>query len=145
MFFSDVIEHHHGAHGDCKRVGDSFSCDIWRTSVDSFEDCTVLAKIRARNNAQSTDKPCAQIADDIAVEIFHKQYIKARRVLDQSHTRCVDDKFFIFDRWEFTFMHFSSALDKHSVGQLHNVCFVKNRDFLTIAVDCISECEFCNS
>ena len=100
-----VIEHHHAGHDAGQRVGDAFAGDVGGGAVDGFEDGGVVADVGAGDDAQAADEAGAQVADQVAVEIFHQQHVEAGGVLTSFMQPASMISFFVLDVGIFFFVH----------------------------------------
>lgn len=130
--FVDVVEHHHAGHNHRQRVGDPFVGDVRGRAMDGFEDGRFITDVAAGDNAQAADQSGAQIAHEIAIEIFHQQDIEMHRILYEFHAAGVDDDFLVIDVGIFLFVNLPGAIQEKAVGQLHDVGFVEDGDFLAM-------------
>ena len=99
--FMEVVEHHDAGHEDGQGIGDALAGDVGGGAVDGFEDGGVVTHVGAGHDAQPTDEAGAHVADDVAVEIFHEQDVKAGGVLDEFHATGVDDELVVANGGKF--------------------------------------------
>ena len=81
------------------------------------------AEVGAGDEAEAADEGRAEIADDVAVEIFKQQRVVLVGIHDKLHAGVVDDVLAVINLGK-SFGHFAGAAQKEAVGQLHDVGFV---------------------
>src|SRR6185437_11906677 len=128
-FLVQVAEHEDGRLQQGRGIGDVFTRDVGRRSVDGFEDGAVVAEIRSGHQPQAADKGGAEVADDVAVEVFEQQRVVLERVHDELHAGVVNDVLGVLDVVEL-FRHFARATQEEPVGELHDVGLVNGMDLL---------------
>ena len=96
---------------------------LWRASVRRFEDRGVFADVGAGRDAQAADKPGAEVAEKVPVEIRQRDDVVELGPLDELHTHIVDDAVFKFDI-RVILRDLTRGFEPEPVGMLHDVRFV---------------------
>ena len=63
--------------------------------MSGFEDGAVDADVCAWGNTESSDKSGAKVAEDIAVQVGHDEYVILFGFLDKLHAHVVDEPFHV--------------------------------------------------
>ena len=99
--------------------------------MHGLEHSAFLADVRARHETESANQPGAQIRNNIAIEIFTKQDVELFGPHDELHRGVVDDDIVSLNLRIF-FGDFVKALEKKTVRQFHDVCFMHTRNSLAL-------------
>jgi hypothetical protein len=59
--------------------------------MDRFKDGAFVAEIRSRDQPESADQPCAQIRNNVAVEILQQQHVVLVGIHHELHAGVVDN------------------------------------------------------
>src|SRR3984957_16350707 len=118
-----VAQHQDGGLQQRGWVRDVLARNVGRRAVDRLEDRALGTQIRARYQAQAAHECRAQVADDVAIQIFSQQGVVLVWVHDQLHAGVVDDVLTIGDLWK-AFRHLARTAQEEPVGHLHDVCLV---------------------
>jgi len=90
------------------------------------------------------NEPGGQVAEDVAVEIFHQQNVELVRVEHQAHCGRVHDGFFVLNVGIFT-GNLAAHFQEKPVAEFHDVGFVNGGDFLAPVTACHFERKACHT
>src|SRR5258708_30022656 len=108
--------------------------------MHGFEDGAAVTNVCARHQAQAANQPSAEIRNNVTVEILAQQNVELFRPHHQLHRGVVDDHVLSFNL-AMSISDLVKALQKQSVGELHDVCFVHTGDLLTGFAQSVIESE----
>src|SRR6266568_167901 len=140
-FLVEVVQHEDGRLHQGGGVGYVLAGDVGGRSVNGFEDGALMPQVCSRNQTEATDESCAQIADNVAVEIFKQQGVVLIRIHDQLHAGVVDDVFAV-EYFRKALGNLAGAAQKQAIGQLHDVGFVDGVDLFAAMLARVFKCEF---
>src|SRR5208282_2666744 len=95
--FVQVAQHQHRGLQQSGGVGNILAGNIRSRSMHRLEDGALEAEVGAGNKAETADEARAQVADDVAVEVFEQQRVVLEWVHDQLHAGVVDQVLAISD------------------------------------------------
>ena len=95
--------------------------------MDGLINAGVIADVGAGRKAQTAHKPCAKIADNIAVEVRGHQHIELLRLLHQLHAERINDAVVCGD-FGIVGRHLAEGAQEQAVRQLHDIGLVDRRD-----------------
>src|SRR5665213_144975 len=119
----NVAQHEHGRLQQRGGIRHIFACDVGRGAVYRFEDGALHAQVCSRNQAQAAHEAGAEVADDVAVEIFKQQRVVLEGIHDQLHASVVDEVLAVENIRE-PLGHLAGTAQKKPVGELHDIGFV---------------------
>src|ERR1035438_1810006 len=86
-----MTQHKHGGLQQGGGVGDVLAGDVGGGAVDGFEDGAFDAEVGSGHEAKTADQAGAEIADDVAVEVFKEQGVVLEGIHDELHAGVVND------------------------------------------------------
>src|SRR6185437_3400298 len=142
--FVDVAQHENGGLQQGRGVSDVFAGNVGGGAVDGLEDGGVGADVGSGNESQAADEGRAQVAHDVAIEVFEQQHVVLVGVHDELHAGVVDDVLAVGDLRKVS-GDFPRALEEQAVGHLHDVGLVNGVDLLPIVFARVLKGEFCDA
>jgi len=97
--------------------------------VHSFEDSALVSEVGAGNEAEPANEAGAEVADDVAVEVFEEQRVVLVGVHDELHAGVVNDVLAV-ENFRELLAHLTGATQEQPIGHLHDVGFVDGVNFL---------------
>src|SRR5262245_26061192 len=95
--FAQILEHEYGREYHRGWVCRVLTGNLRRTPMDGLKDGAVSPEVGAWYQAQSSNQPRSQIADDIPVEILQQHDVKLPGIEHHLHAGVVHDQLFILD------------------------------------------------
>src|SRR5882724_9635847 len=126
---AEVTQHQYRRLQQRGGIGYSLSRDVRRRTVHCLKHRPFLPDVCARHQAQTSNQTSAQIRHDITVKVFQEHHVKLFGPHDKLHARVIDD-LVVSLNLGILGRHFPEAIEKESVGQLHDVCFMSAGYFL---------------
>merc|ERR1719211_471269 len=118
-----VSQHHHAGEKKCRGVSEILPSNVWSSSVDSLEYCSVCANVSTGGEAESTNEAGAEVGEDVPVEVGHHQDVVEAGVLDHVETNCVQVSLLELDLGVFL-GSFATTFQEQTVAHPHDVGFV---------------------
>ena len=135
-----VPQHQHPRKDQRRRIDLVEALVLGGRPVGGLEDRPAFANIRPRRHAQPADQTRAQVADNVAVEVFGHQHVVQLGLLHQLHAHVVDQPLFELDVAVLRSDRFADGL-KQPVRVLHDVGLVDGGDLPPAVRAGIVECE----
>src|ERR1035437_7527275 len=134
VLLADVTEHQHAAEHHGHGVGDVLARVLGGAAVRRLEHRDVVADVGARSESEATDQPCAEVAEDVAVEVGHHHHVVQLGLLHQLHGHVVDDALLELDLRKLL-GHLLGDAEPEPVGVLHDVGLVHRGHLVAPVVD----------
>jgi hypothetical protein len=125
--FLEPVEHQLGGQEHRDRVNLVLAGVFRRRAVCRFKHGVVVAEIRAGREAESADKTCAQIADDVAEHVFRYQHRVILRILEHPHADGVDVRV-VGANVGIIFGHVAETTHHQTAGLAQHIWFLDQRN-----------------
>eukprot|EP01137_Pigoraptor_chileana_P032186 Opistho-2@21176 len=128
-----------------RRIGNVLSLDVCGgVACARLKNGKLVANVDARNDARATNKPRADIADNVAIQVGHDHHIELIGIGHELHAAVVDNHRLELDHG-IKCRHLLARVKEETVSKLHDVCLVDRSDLLPVIASGVIKRILCNA
>lgn len=134
---TQVTQHHRSAEKHCRRVGlvlrRNVLCNV---TASRLVEGKVAADVGTGHYTGSTNEGCADVGDNVAVQVGHDHDVELARLAYELHRRVVDDHVARGDAGALVLLgDVTEGVEEETVTELHDVGLVYAHDALAVVLE----------